>query len=515
MRTKNSILNVSIGMGSQILITIAGVIARRVFFDVLGEDMQGINATLSSIISMLSLTDLGIGTAVICNLYKPLANDDRPTVISLMQLYSKLYRIIAAVIFGLGLCITPFLDQIVGKSISKGYLSELFMLFLIETVVSYLFAYKRSIITADQKNYVVTVVTTISSILLQVSQIIILILTHDFVLFLVVRILSRLAENLIIAYIANKKYPYIVTKQKYPINSEIKGNIITNTKALALHYAGNYITSNTDVPILSMFFSVAISGFYSNYLMITSTLRNILGQFSNGLIASFGNMIACDDNEASYSIFKKTWFINFVLYNYATATLLCLFNPVISIWIDPSAVLDNPVVLLIVINFYLVGISETIGAVRSSAGIFRPDSYLHVFLAVLKLVVSIALVQVKSIGIMGVFIGTLLCLIVKEVIVLPAIIYNGLFYQNVFEYYFQLLKYIAVTAISTVPTYMLCTVLPVHNAILSILIKLIICCIIPNVIVVLFFFRTEEFQYAKQLFFKVFRKILHRGGEEL
>lgn len=518
MRTKYSLYNVISGLISQAILVVLGFVSRKVFVDTLGLGMQGVNSTLTSIITMLSLTELGIGTAIICNLYKPLADDDRPKIISLLQLYSSLYKKIAMIVSALGLAICPFLPYIFAKkgtetSLSRVYITAVFLLFLADVVISYLFAYKRSIITADQKNFIITIVSTIVSVSYNIGQIVILILTKNFILYLIVKIAFRLIENFTIAYIANKKYPYIKTKEKMSVDKDIKDNIVGNTKALALHYIGNYLISGTDMLIITKFLGTVVSGAYSNYQLITQTLRNVLGQFSTGITASFGNLIAEGDRDKLYEVFKKSFFIAFVLSNFSAVSLFVLFNPFINLWIHTDeAVLPMHVVAIIVVNFYFTVVSEPIGTLRASAGLFRPDRYLHIALALLNLVVSIGLVITKA-GIFGVFLGTFLCLCIKEITVLPLIVYKQLLGRRLWDYQKSLFFYSAVTAVSTVATWFCAQLVTSANPFVELVLKACLCVVIPNGIVLLVFFRSPEFKYVVGLVKKIINKVLKRNSE--
>lgn len=514
MRTKNSILNAVFGIISQLIAVLLGFISRKIFVMMLGMEMQGINAALTSVITMLSLTELGIGTAIICNLYKPLEEKDEPKIISLMQFYSKVYRFIAVIVTALGLLVIPFIDKIVLSNVdhltvTKQYLIAVFALFLADVVISYLFAYKRSIIIADQRNYIVTLVHTIAVILTNASQIAILIVTKNFVLFLVFKILFRFLENFVISLVANKRYPCIKTHQKYAVDKEIKDNIVGNTKALALHYIGNYLISGTDMLIINKMLGALISGVYSNYLMVTTVVRDTLLQFSGGITASFGNLIACNEKEKLYSSFKQVMFISFVLANYAAIGMFCVFNDFITLWIGPDGLLELPVVFIIVLNSYITILSDPIGNLRASAGLFKPDRYLHIALAVLNLVVSISLVRV--IGIFGVFLGTFLCLCIKEMTVLPVIIYKKIFNKKVWHYQRRFFGYMLFTICTGALTFYLCSLVTVSETFLLLVIKIIICTIVPNVLLLLVFCRTPEFKSLVKLAVNIVRtKILKK-----
>ncbi len=502
MRTKYSIYNVLTGMFYQVMMIIMQLIPRRIFIDILGLGMQGVNGTLTNIVSMLSLAELGIGTAIICNLYKPIAENNQDSIVSLLQVYSKIYKIIAAIVVALGACIAPFLPVLFKNNdlkLSQTYLTVVFFLFIADVVVSYLFAYKRSIIIADQRNYIINIVTTVTATLMNIVQVVILIKTHSYALFLVTRIAFKLIDNLSIAYIANKKYPFIKKKKTVPLDESVKSNIIGNTKALALHYIGNYLVTGTDVLIITKFLGTVISGAYSNYQLVTTTLRSVLGQFSTNITASMGNLLVTGDRQKLYNIFNKTFFVGFVMSNFASVSLFILFNPFIKLWIGgEGALLPMHVVIMIVINFYFVAISEPLGTLRASAGLFRPDRYLHLLLALLNLVVSVGLV-VTPIGMFGVFFGTFLCLCIKEISFLPYIVYKELFSKKLWDYQKRLFTYTSVTVFSAAVSWVLAQAAAVENIYLDLIIKALICIVVPNGIAILLFRKSEEFIYFKGL----------------
>lgn len=496
MRTKHSFRNVLVGVISQLLIVIIGFISRKIFIVTLGNEMLGVNGLFTSIISMLALTELGIGTAIVCNLFRPLADKNETKIISLVQFYAKAYRVIGFIVLGLGLAVTPFLGLLIKEKIDTLFLSIIFLLFLADTVVSYFFAHKRSLIFADQRNYIVMIVTTVSTIAASLLQIGILLLTRNYILYLTIKILIRVIENFVIAAIADKRYPFIKRAKKIPLDGETKTGIISNTKALSLHYIGNYLVNGTDNIIISGFLGVVIVGFYSNYFMIISTLRQFLNQFSTGILASFGNVLASESKEKAYDVFKKAYFINYAIYSFASISLLCLFNPFITLWINADSLLDSSVVAIISLNFFVTGVTEVLGSVRTSAGLFRPDRYLHILLAAVNLIVSILLVQI--IGIFGVFLGTFLCLMIKEVSVLPSIVYRNVFKVRVREYYKMLIAYAMTTFFAAAVTMFFCMYLIQGGGILWFLLRCIVCVIIPNVIVILVFRKRPEYAYLKE-----------------
>lgn len=509
MRTKYSILNVVMGMTSQALIALIGLVSRKVFVDMLGFEMQGINATLTSIITMLSLTELGIGSAIVCNLYKPLAEGDNKAVAALMQLYSRVYQVIALIVTVLGLCVTPFLPMLLNEGdrgiVSTGMLVVFYWLFLADTAVSYLFAYKRSIIIADQRQYVVTTVYTVMTLLTHASQIVLLLTTHSFLLFLIARVICRLIENLVIAAIANRRYPAIRIKEKLKVPAEILGGIVGNIKALALHYIGNYLVTNTAMLVITHYLGALIAGYYSNYLLVINTLVLMFAQVSTGITASFGNLLATGDSQQAYTAFKKAVFTVYVLANFCAVSLFCIIPSFLSFWMPQMQQFSVWTVLVLSLNFFITSFAEPMGGLRAAAGQFRPDRWLHPLLAVLNIGLSVLLVQ--YIGVFGVFFSILICRCIKELTVLPHICYKRILKRPFSEYYRLLLPYLATTLLSGGVTYLLCRLVTVGNSLVTLLLRCVVCLVAANGIVALLYCRTDEFRYLLSLAGSFFRRL--------
>ena len=232
MRTKNVIRNIGINILTQIVITVLGFLSRKVFIDNLGTEYLGINGLLSNVISMLSLVEGGIGTSIIFNLYKPLADDDRPRIIALVQLYKKLYGILAIVILFLSICLYPFLGSLMRDYTGVPYLTLIYFIFVAKNMISYLNAHRWSLINADQKGYVLARYNLIFNIVTTLSKIAILYYTKNYVLYLLIEAGIFVVQNIWNGRIVNNKYPYINTREKYYVEKQVKENLITNVKAI-------------------------------------------------------------------------------------------------------------------------------------------------------------------------------------------------------------------------------------------------------------------------------------------
>lgn len=506
MRTKNSILNIFFGTVMQLVIVVLGLISRNIFFMELGSEVLGINATLASLITMLSLTELGIGSAILVSLYKPIQENDKEKIKSIMKFYKTSYRNIAICAGLIGLLFLPFMYDILFidavLTISRKELQFIYLLFVLDMCLSYTFAYKKSLLFADQKNYIVNIIRTLFSILLTIVQVVTLIATSNFTFYIIAKIIVKLIENITTSIMVDKKYPYL-NEPTVSLDKETKNSIFSNYKALAVHYIGNYLVSGTDMLIITRFLGLMVAGIYSNYLLVTTMVKEFLMHFSSGITASFGNIIACEEFEKLSNIFYCSFFIIFAISNTVCISLFVLFNSFIRIWIGDGYTFSLGVLFIIVMNTYFVLLSSVISALRSSAGLYKPDRYLHILLAIINLIISIGLVQI--IGISGVFIGTLICLIIKEITVLPYIVFKHIFKISSLKYMFRFFQYTLFTFLSGCIVMYLTSFINVQNLILDFLIKGTVCVTTSLLILILFYRNTNEFKYFKDVVFGILK----------
>ena len=286
-RTKNVTVNSMVSLLCQVLNLLLNFLTRTIFIKILGAEYLGVNGLFSNILTILSFAELGIGNAIVFNLYKPLAQDDKPQISSLMLLYKQVYTAIGLFVLGAGLLVTPFLGVIIKtKPNIPENISLLYILFLLNTVVSYFFVYKKNIMIADQKNYItliVTQATTIARVILQTSF---LLLTHNFIVYLTIQIVCTLAENFVCSALADKMYPYLKNSNPVPLSKSETKSIFADVKALAIYKFGSVILNGTDNILISMLLSVRDVGLASNYTLLMNSANSILGKLIDAFTAS-------------------------------------------------------------------------------------------------------------------------------------------------------------------------------------------------------------------------------------
>ncbi|HAF0292615.1 TPA: hypothetical protein G9C53_005022, partial [Salmonella enterica subsp. enterica serovar Typhimurium var. 5-] len=493
MRIENSIKNISIGILSQIVLVLLGFISRKIFVDSLGIEYLGINGLLTNVLSVMALVESGIGISIVYNLYKPLANGDKKKIIALVQAYKKAYKLLAFIVVIFSLCLFPFLGLLMKGGGDIDNLALIYFIFVAKNIVSYLNAHKWSLINADQKGYILVKVNLLFQIATMIARILILVATNSYILFLTIELIIYIIETIYNGNIVNKRYPYIKTKEHFPLDNKTKENLVTNVKAMFLHNIGGFMVFGTDNLLISSFISVATVGLYSNYVMITSQLAALVKPILGGIGASVGNLLATENGEKNYSIFKVSLLVNFWVYSLSVIFLYNLLEPFIKWWIGEQYILNQLSFIFILINFYLTGMRTAIATFKNKAGLFTQDKYAPVFEGMINLISS--LILVKYYGLAGIFMGTTLSTLLTIFWTQPVIVYKNVFKVPVYSYFIKYGLFMMITLSVGFITTLVCNTLIDGNSFLDLIIKGIICLLVPNMIYFALFYKTEEFRY--------------------
>lgn len=513
MRVKNSIKNVSIAMVSYILAMLIGIVAQSILVRNLGIEYNGINGLFSNIISMLSIAELGIGSAIVYHLYKPIAEKDYEQIKSLMNFYKRAYRLVAIFIAIIGIGLIPFLGKIVGETtISNKDVHIIFSLFLFDAVSSYLLTYKRSLLYADQKNYIINIVHIFYTILLNAVQIYIIIITKNYILYLIVKILFRILENVIITMITNSKYKFILEKNVKKVDDNIIKDIMQKIKALLFHKIGNYLVDGTDNIIISTFLGITSVGILTNYRMILNAVSTLISQGFNAITASVGNLLVLEEKEKVYVTYKKLSLMNFFIYYVSGSVLYMTISLIVNIIYGGNYLMDTFAVLTLIINFYVQGMKKNIQLFKEAACIFYEDRYIPLIEAMLNLGISIALVKIW--GMPGVFIGSVLSSSVIFLYSYPKYVYSKILDRKGKEYIHEQIKYLCIFIITVCILTIIQNLFKFKNILLGLFINLMISGIISLISFICIYYKTEEFKYYKEILFNAIRKIMKGKNNE-
>ena len=502
-RTKNSIVNSTTSIITQVLTVVMDFVVKTIFIQVLGSEYLGINGLFSNIITLLSLADLGIGIAIPYSLYKPLADKNVSKIKALMKYYSKIYNIIGLVVLGIGLSLTPFLPLIIKDMPNIPHIYLIYMMFVTHSALSYLFVYKRFLIDSDQKGYIVSRITFTCSMLLNIFRVALLLLTKNFILYLGCSIVFVVIQNVWYSKKADKLYPYLKEKSTEKIDKKDLQEINKNIKSLFIYKIGSVIANGTDNIIISKFIGLITVGLYSNYLLIINSLNNVVSQLFNAITSSIGNLIATN-NERSKSIYEKLNFFNFYIFSLCSICLFILINPFIYLWIGPNYMLSGFVTALLALNFYTAGMQCVTNSFRTAYGLFYIAKFRPIIMVILNIIIS--LILVKPLGVAGVIIGTIASRLITTAWLDPYIVYKYGFKANPISYYTRYVYYMMIFVISSAIIKLIVQYLIIKSIIMWIIVAL-ITFIVYNLIILVLFHNTEEFKYFYDKLKSLIKKI--------
>ena len=435
-RVINSIRNTANGIISQIISVLANFVVRTIFLMHLSESYLGVNGVFTNILTMLSLAELGFGATIIYSMYKPIAENDKDKLKALMNLYKKVYLVIGLLVGVIGVALIPFLDCFLKDKGDVTNIVLIYLLFLINSVSSYFFAYKRSILSADQKDYINSQYRYIFTIIKSVFQVFIIIFFKSFIGYLLIQIFITILENIFISIKVDKLYPFLKDKNnKYILSKDELKRIKNDVKALFITKFGNVMLNGTDNIIISSYVGVRWVGLLSNYSMISGSLVMILSQISAGVTGSIGNFMAKESENDRYKLFKTIDMLNYIIYSFCSICLITLFNPFIELWIGNKYILDEATCIVIALNFLINGVMSSWWVFRSTMGLFVQGKYRSIFTALLNITISIVLA--KRLGLIGVLLGTTISRLLVNSWYDPYIIYKYGFKKKCREFYIR------------------------------------------------------------------------------
>lgn len=406
-RLKNSALNLATGLLGRLLTIILNFAVRTIFIHCLDEAYLSVNGLYSNILTVLSLAELGFGSAMVYHMYEPMAKKNYQKVAELLYFYKKAYFAVGMAIVGIGVCIIPFMDVIIKDKPDVPWLTLYYIIFLLNSGLSYCFAAcKGTLFLADQKEYVQTNARNTIAIIQTALQVLLLLLFRAYLSYLLIQLAGTLCVNAYVAHLAEKRYPEISKYKNDRLNGDEKRQLLKDTGALFLTKVGHVALNGTDNIIISAVVGVLWVGRLSNYTLICDSVTSVLCQITAAITGSLGNFFATEDKHAGYALFKKVEFLNFWLYGFSFIALVTLLDPFVQIWAGGRFVLGLPISIAIAINFFVAGYMNTLWVFRSTLGLFKQGKYRPLIVAGLNIVLSIALGKIW--GVFGVLFATFL-----------------------------------------------------------------------------------------------------------
>lgn len=481
----------------QLVATICRFIGRTVFIKTLGVEYLGISGLYTNILTILSLTDLGIGSSIIFSLYKPLHERDTDKIYVLMKLYKKVYRVIGFAVAVLGCALMPFLPYLMKGGTTLVNIYVVYLIYLMQSVMSYLFmAYHASIIEADQKAYVISVITSAIEVVTLVSQVLVLLLTSNYILYLMAALGTNILKNIVIGLTSRRMYPYLKEKREDVLSREETLTIFKNSAALMIYRINSAIMNTCDNIILSAFIGLKIVGLYSNYLIFTTSFTTFLNKMFTSMKASIGDLHAEGNLKKEYQIFLSCNFLAAVIYGTAAVGVGVISNEVLTAWIGKKFIISDTLPILLGISFYLAGIQHINSIFRDAAGLFQQAKYRPLFATIINVILSVLFV--KDYGIHGVVAATVCSQAATYLWFDPIIICKYAFKRSAKQYFTRNAAYAAVLVIAGAITWFVRSTLQI-NIILKIGVEMVVCIISILGFFLLIWGRNEEVQYLKNI----------------
>ena len=425
-----------------------------------------------------------------------------------MRMFRTFYRITAGVVLIAGLCLIPFLDILMKDRPDVDHLIIIYLLYLLNSFVSYLLIYKKILVDAHQMNYITVMYHNGFLVLQDICQIIVLLLTRNFILFLIVAVVCTMSGNICMSRKADRLFPYLKEPCKEQLPQEERRDIFKNVKAMLMHKIGNVVVNNTDNLLISSFVGVVTAGIYSNYYLIIGSVRQVLDQAMLGVAASVGNLGVTEEKEKVGQIFDRLFFVGYWLFGFAGVCLLELLNPFVELAFGERYLFRKEIVLILCINFCINGMRRAVLIFKESMGLFWYDRYKAVAEAVLNLVISVLLVT--KFGVAGVFAGTFCSTVLTSVWVEPYVIYKYRLEKPVTEFFTKYVGYLGVMAVVWGITEYCCRFIS-GQVFLVLICRLGICLIVPNILLWLIYRRTVEWKELWNLLKRISGRVFAGG----
>ena len=496
-RTRNASRNVVFGSILKIYQTIVPFIMRTAMIYCMGVEYLGLNSLFTSILSVLNLAELGVGSAMVFSMYQPIAEDDTRTICALMRLYKIYYRVIGLVIAIIGIVLTPFIPNLVHGDLPANLnIYVLYLFHLSSTVLSYwLFAYKTALLTAHQRDDVKNKVVLIVDTGLYAIQLFILFKVKNYYLYVLNVLVFQAVANIITAKVVDRMYPFY--KAKGEMSKDEIRKINQRVADLFTSKVGAVIVNSADTIVISAFLGLTMLAVYQNYYYIMSTIIAFIGIIMSSCMAGIGNSLIVESKEKNYKDLNKLTFIISWIAGVCAACFLCLYQPFIKIWVGNDYLLPFSAVICICVYFYVYEINRLLNTFKDAGGIWHEDRFRPLITAFTNL--GLNLLMVRRWGIYGIILSTVLSMLIVGMPWLIQNLFTTMFNQDhMKEYTYGLCTSGMIAVFACYVTHCICK-LTYSEGWRAIVFRGLICIVVPNVIFYVAYRKKSIFKQCVQL----------------
>ncbi len=508
-RTGHSIKNSGATILGRIATMLMDFVLRTVLIRCLGIQYGGVSTLFMDILQVLSLMELGLGGAIIYALYKPLADKNYPKINALMRFYRNAYNAIAIGVFVLGLFCVPFLDVIV-KDVPniKEDIRIIFMLYVAASSCSYLVIYKETLIKASQMSRVVVRIEMIVRIVFMGLESLMLFIFREYMIYLILRIISYLARNILISREVKNRYPKVNFIGDERLNKEEKKRLKNDIGAMALYKISGAVLNGTDSIIISAFLGTGIVGIVGQYRMIQNFISNMSNNIWVSVLPSVGNLATTNNNEKQYRVFSRVSFGSFVFSAIVTVGMFVLINPLVGLWVGKDYTVSTKTAAAIAFNMYLFLTILPFQTFRDANGLFVQGKYRPVIMSAIN--VGLSLLLVKPWGLFGVLFATPISRLVTQTWFDPYVVYKYVFKRTPKFYYFEFVKHSVITLFCACGSWKIMELLNITNKLINLIASAVICVIVPVLLYYILYRRSEQYIQLVGYIRAILRRILSR-----
>lgn len=505
-RTKNAVRNIVFGIILKMYQIIAPFVLRTAMIYFLGMEYLGLNSLFTSILSVLNLAELGVGTAMVFSMYKPIAEDNKDEICALMRLYKIYYRVIGIIVLIGGIIIAPFLSYLVkGEVPTDINIYWIFVLNLLSTVLSYwLFSYKSCLFSAHQRGDITSKISLIISTVTYILQFVILVLFRNYYIYLLVGIFTQILQNLVSAYYATKFYPNY--QAQGTLSEEKRNDINQRVKDLFTSKVGGVVLNSADTIVISAFLGITTLAIYNNYYYIMSSVIGFLEIIFYACTAGIGNSIITETKQKNCKDFGTFTFLIAWISTVCSCCFLNLYQPFVYIWMNGNEehMLSFNIVICLCIYFFVYELNRVANIYKDAAGIWHEDRFRPLVTATVNLALN--LIMVQYIELFGVLVSTVIATVAVNCPWLYTKLFNTIFERRQLKNYVcKVIVYCTMCLLIGFCTYCACAIIHVPGF-SGLILKLLVCVLISNVMLLLLYHKLPEFARAKELVLRVIKR---------
>ena len=503
-RTKKTLVNTLFSVASQMLTIVLSFVLRTAFIKILGDQYTGVASVFTTVLTMLSLSELGFSTAVATALYRPLREKNQELIRQLMDFYKTAYRLVALFILVVGICLIPFLPYII-KDVPdiKENITVIYVLYIIKTSASYLMIYKTTLLRADQKLFVVKKIQMLCEMVRYAIEIIVLFIFRAYMTYLVIEIIATILQNYIVTKRAEKEYPHAFDKPEKKLPRESIISLLKDVKGLSMYKLSATVGNSIDTMLISSYINTSTVTLVGNYTHIKNHIQRVLMQFFIAVIPSVGNLAVEKGAKAQQNVFNRLFYISFLTVNFCSVSMYVLFSPFIKVWLGEKYLLGQHIAFIIAFDFFLYILLQAIASFRTANGLFVKGQYRPLFTAIINVILSIILIQ--KYGIFGTILATVIARLLTQWYD-PYLLYKHIFKDSFGKFYAKYWIYIVLFVSSALITQFVAEKIAFTNMLLNLVLSAVVCAVIPNCWVLLWTHRTKEFAYVKNMAVKVIQR---------